>query len=325
MKIVLAGQLDRVYANARARASGDAASPAYDNADGAQHEEDRLLTHRAATLAALSETVVATPDWYPLDDEDEEDLTGDRVHPSFAPGMALTRSAWVALYDDAAGLVKAVDFLGSYSERSQVILDQVDAPDAWVEDDSSRSLQRASIGAAHAYLTELLLQAFLAWQAGAILVIGEADCHLLADVAKFLVEGGRPRPFPIPDLRAVVRPDGALASGRIPDLGFEELTDVEAGRADPGVRAYAHRLQSIVAAPEETDVRARLEAALAADRPAGSRRRGANNDIAVALEHAEILGNGDLRIMPSSKASARYVRRHFASTGLRTIVLIENP
>ena len=324
MKIVLAGQLDRVYANARIRASGDAASPANDNADGALSEEDRLLFHRAGTLVALGETVVAIPDWYLLDDEVEKGRTGDRVDPSFALGMSLTKRAWAALYDDAAGLVQAVDFLGSYSERSQAILEEIDTPDAWVEDDSPRSLQRASIGAAHAYLTELLLQAFLAWQAGAILVIEEADCHLLADVAEFLVEGGRPRPFPIPDLRAAARPDVALASGRIPNLGFEELADVEAGRADPAVRAYAHRLQSIVAAPEVTEVRVRLEAALAEDRPAGSHGNGTNEDIPVAIEHAEILGNGDLSAMPSSKASARYARRQFPSNGLRTLVLVEN-
>jgi len=323
MKIVLAGQLDRVYANARARASGDAASPANDNADGTRSEEDRLLFHRAGTLSALSETVIATPDWYPLD-EDEEDGTRGRMDPSFAPGMSLTRRAWAALYDDAAGLVQAVDFLGSYSERSRAILEGIDTPDAWVEDDSPRSLQRTRIGAAHAYLTELLLQAFLAWQAGAILVIGEGDCHLLADVAKFLIEGRRPRPFPIPDLSAIVRSDGVLASGRIPSLGFEELTDVEAGRADPGVQTYAHRLQAIVAAPVARDARARLEAALAAGHPTGLRQKGADNDIAVAIEQVEILGNGDLGVMPSSKASARYARRQFASKGLRTIVLIED-
>lgn len=324
MKIVLAGQLDRVYANARARASGDAGSPANDNADGAQSEEDRLLFHRAGTLAALSETVVTTPDWYPHDDGDEKGRTADRMGSSFAPGMSLTKRAWADLYDEAAGLVQAVDFLGSYSERSQALLEEIDAPDAWVEDDSPRSLQRSSIGAAHAYLAELLLQAFLAWQVGAILIIGEADCHLLADVAKFLVEGGRPRPFPIPDLRAAVRTDGALASGRISNLGFEELADVEAGRENPDVRAYAHRLQSIVAAPEVRDVQARLEAALPADRSAGSRHKSDVADIAVVIEHAEILGNADLRVMPSSKASVRYVRRQFASEGLRTLILTES-
>ena len=247
------------------------------------------------------------------------------MDPSFAPGMSLTKSAWADLYDDAAGLVKAVDFLGSYSERSQATLEKIDTPDAWVEDDSPRSLERASIGAAHAYLTELLLQPVLAWQVGAVLVIGEADCHLLADVAKFLVEGGRPRPFPIPDLRAVVRPDGALVPGKLPNLGFDELAGVAAGREDPSVQAYARQLQSIVAAPEVVGVPARLEAALAANRPAGSRQKGADNDIMVVIEHAEILGNADLRVMPRSKASVRYVRRQFAPIGLRTLVLIADP
>lgn len=325
MKIVLAGQLDRVYANACARALGNAACPANDDADVAQFEEDRLLFHRAGTLAALSETVVTTPDWYPLGNEEEKPRSADRRASTFAPGMSLTNHAWADLYDDAAGLVKAVDFLGSYSERSQGILEKIDVPDAWFEDDSPRSLQRGSIGAAHAYLTELLLQPFLAWQAGAILVIGEADCHLLADVAKFLIEGGSPRPFPIPDLRAVARPNGAIVSGIMPNLGFEDFAAVEAGRGDPGIQTYAHRLQSIVAAPEVTDVRAHLEAALAAGRPTGARRTGANDEIAITLVQAKILGNGDLRIMPGSKASARYVRRQFAPEGLRTLVLIDGP
>jgi hypothetical protein len=322
MKVVLAGQLERVYANALARAEGDAEVPANDNGDGPQSEKDRLFFHRAATLAVLSDTVVTAPDWYLTDGEDEEDRAGRLSNDlSFAPGMPLTAALWAALYDDAAGLVKAVDFLGNYSRRSQATLDEIAAPDAWVEDDSPRSLRRANLGASHAYLTDLLLQPFLAWQAGAVLVIAEADCHLLADIATFLVERGWPRPFPIPDLREIVRPAGALVSGKLPNLGFEEFADVEAGRQDRGVRTYARRLQSIVEAPELFDVGERLETALAAARPAGSCRNGLD-DIAVVVEHAGILSNAAVQVTPRMTTLGRYVRRRFAPQGLRTLVLV---
>ena len=201
MNIFLAGQFDRVYANALAcGAQGQDHIPDTRSND-AQPEKDRHLFRRAATLAALSSTVVTAPDWYTFDDGIEESQAALlRQDPSFAPGMALPRETWAELYDDAVGLVKAVDFLGSYSEQSLATLDDLSAPHVWIDGDSPRSLQRASIGATHAYLTELLLQPFLAWVSGAVLVISGADCHLLADIAAFLVEQARPRPFPIPDL-----------------------------------------------------------------------------------------------------------------------------
>ncbi|MBP32444.1 MAG: hypothetical protein CMH16_24635 [Methylobacterium sp.] len=315
MKIVLAGQLDRVYSNALARASE---SDWREHVDPAWYEKDRLLFHRAGTLSALSDTVVTAPDWNQPDDEDEESRTAPRgKDPIFAPGMSLTKDLWASLHDDAAGLVEAVDFLSGYSKQSLATLDEIDTPDAWVDNDSPRSLRRASIGAPHAYLIDLLLQPFLAWQAGAVLVIAQADCHVLADVAKFLIDSARPRPFPIPDLRNVAAPDTTSATGRVINLGLQGLTDIEAQRRNPALQSYARQLHAILEAPELTDVGERLKAA----RPTGAQFTEMADDIAVVVQHAEILNNTGVQVAAHNKIFFRWARRKFSPGGLRTLIL----
>ncbi|WP_289016576.1 hypothetical protein [uncultured Methylobacterium sp.] len=320
MKIVLAGQLDRVHANALARRADDEGVGQTERWEDMQSETDRLLFGRAGTLAALSSTVVTAPDW---DAIGEGSFAAPRRKDlSFAPGMSLTKRGWARLYEEAAGLVKAMAFLGSYSKRSLATLEEISAPDAWVDDDSPRSLRRADLGATHAYLTDLLLQPFVASQVGALLVITEADCHLLADVATFLVEGGRPRPFPIPDLRGIVRPDGARVSGKIASLGLRDLADVDAARKDPSIQAYARQLQSIFWAPELFDLGVRLEAALAGVGSTGTRFEEADVDLALIVEDARLLSNTDVRVAPHGKELARLARRRFAPQDLRTLVLV---
>ncbi|AYO81032.1 hypothetical protein [Methylobacterium brachiatum] len=323
MKIVLAGQLDRVYSNTLARIEDDADEGWREHVDPAQFEKDRLLFHRAGTLAALSGTVVTAPNWYPVDDADEEGSPAAACRdPSFAPGMLLTDDMWAALYDDAAGLVKAVDFLDGYSKPSLLALDEIDAPDAWIDDDSPRSLQRATVGATHAYLTDLLLQPFLAWHAGAVLVIEKADCHLLADIARLLVADARPRPFPIPDLRNVAAPDAAGATGKVINLGLEDLASIEAERQNPPIQSYARQLCSIVEAPEAPDVNERLARALGAARSSGARSGPAVNDIEVIVEQVEILSNATLRVASHKTDLARLARRNFTAQKLRLLVLV---
>ncbi len=235
--------------------------------------------------------------------------------------MPLARSMWTGLYEDAAGLVKAIAFLGGFSKRSFATLDEIGAPAAWVDGDSPSSLRRADVGPTHAYLVDLLLQPFLAWQANAVLVVAEADCHLLADIAKFLVDGSLPRPFPIPDLREVVRPGRAASAGRVPDLGLENLADVEAKRQDPDLQAYARRFRSIVAAPEPEGVGERLDAALAEARSTGGHFGKPAADIAVGVEHAGIMDNSAALVAAHRQDLGRLARRTFAPRRLRTLVL----
>lgn len=322
MKIVLAGQFDRVYANALARSAQRQDHIPDTPANEAQPEKDMRLFQRAGTLAALSSTVVTAPDWYPFEDRVEESQSALlRKDLNFVPGMALPREALAELYDDAVGLVKAVDFLGSYSKWSLATLDDLSAPHAWIDDDSPRSLQRARMGASHAYLTELLLQPFLAWVSGAVLVISGADCHLLADIATFLVEGGRPRPFPIPDLREIGRLDNASVPGRVVNLGLEDVSDIGKARRELRVQGYAQRLKSIFEAPDLIGVGERLELAMAAAPPPEAPPRYGDNDIRVVVEDAEILRNSNVRVAPHNKALVRWARRQFAPQRLRTIVL----
>lgn len=321
MKIVLAGQLNRVYSNAVAFRASDSDGARNRDVRKARREKDRPLVHRALSLAALSYSIVTSQNLGVGDNDDHPALQRSQ-DPHFAPGMSLTPSLWADLYDDAAGLVKAVDFLGSYSEPALTVMNAIDATGAWIDDDGPRSLRRSKMGTTHTYLADLLLQAFLAWQAQAILVLCEADCHVLADIAKFLVEGNRPRPFPIPDLRAIVRRDGQSAFGKLPNLELECLEDVEEAREDRGVQNFSGRVRDRFEVSQLSDVTSLVSAALAAARSPGTRLQG-TDDFAVSIADAKILGNEGVQVPLNKKALVRMSLRRFAAHDLRSIIFLD--
>ncbi|MCJ2121637.1 hypothetical protein [Methylobacterium sp. J-077] len=149
------------------------------------------------------------------------------------------------------------------------------------------------------------------------MVIAQADCHVLADVAKFLIDSARPRPFPIPDLRNVAAQDTTSATGRVINLGLQDLADIETQRRTPGIQSYARQLHTILEAPELSDAGQCLEAA----RSIGAQFTGGVDDIAVVIEHVEILNNTDVQVAAHKKGLIRWARRKFSPRGLRTLVL----
>lgn len=76
-------------------------------------------------------------------------------------------------------------------------------------------------------------------------------------------------------------------------------------------------MHAILEAPELTDVGERLKAA----RPTGAQFTEMADDIAVVVQHAEILNNTGVQVAAHNKIFCRWARRKFSPGGLRTLIL----
>lgn len=320
MRIVLSGDLSRVFFAATTCRLIESDTPGGAPTGRKRPERDGFLFHRAGTLAALSCAVVPVPDWRPR--ESEEGRTVPRGEElSFTSGMSLEQGEWLELYDDAVTLARAAHFVRKPSRQMLAGTQPTRVPQAWDDGGALWSSRLDGVGATQAHLTELLLQAFLAWQADAVLVISENDCRLLAGIAEFLIDNSWPSPFPIPDLRSTTCSDGPWVAGRIANLGPEHLAHVEADRRNSEIVRYAQQLRHVVEMPTSPDVSQRLERAFAAVRLLRARPNGCTDEIPVVVGHAGILYNADARVPLYKKALACWARRRFTPQNVRLLAL----
>lgn len=326
MKIVFAGQLDRVFANEFAISVGlDPDSDIDLEAVEEQRSADFHYFQMAGTLAALSDEIVSLP---------YVRYAADPVYQGsefkFPPGMTdpeavRQRIDAIASFDpvvsDALELAKMCALVGQLSTASEDVLDNVDTEEAWIGHYHALRHLHGDQGVPLAYLAGLLMQAFHAWETGAVLVLAECDRFILADLGAMIVRKRWPRPFAIPDLRYMGPPYNKKWSGPLVNLRPVDIDAVDVLKRDPGIRAYADAIVEIVLRAEVGKVGSALEGAKRSLR-SGIFSRG-NDDAEITLVAASVrmFGNAGT-VTPGGKPDPdAWSKRRFPHRTLRTIVL----
>jgi hypothetical protein len=326
MKIVFAGQLDRVFANEFALAVGLEPDEEVDSESVEQQRAaDARYFEMAGTLAALSDEILPLPyvRYAPDPDYDEGTLHFTRFVND--PDTVLQSLKAICSCDqwaeDALDLAKVCAFVGRLAAASDDVLDDVDTEEAWIGHYHALLHLHGDHGVPHAYLAGLLMQALWAWEMDAVLVLAECDRFILADLGAILVKKRWPRPFAIPDLRYMGPPHNKKSCGPLVNLRPADLLAAEALREEPSVRAYAASVFDAVRSAKAGNVGCALEKAQRSVREVISDLQSGEADITLVAADIKMFSNVGT-ITPGGKPDPDdWSKRRFAPRTLRTIVL----
>lgn len=326
MKIVFAGQLDRVFANERAIAAGLDADEDLDlEAVEEQRSADAFLFRMAGTLAALSDEILPLPYIRYEPDPIHQESTPEFVQTVMDREAFKSRAAAIAHFDqmadEALDLSKGCALLNELASTTDDVLDKVDTEDAWIGHYHGVKHLHDDHGIPLAYLAGLLMQAHHAWEMGAVLVIAESDRLILADLGAMIVRRRWPRPFAIPDLRYMGPPYNKKRCGPLLNLRPTDLANVDALKRDPGIRVFAEAISKIVSGVEPGDVGSALKKANRSWRSDISRLPNDHGEITLFVASARIFGNAGTVSLGRNTTSNDWAQRRFRARMLRTIVL----
>lgn len=326
MKIVFAGQLDRVFANEYAIAAGLEADEDLDwEAVEEQRSADAALFQVAGTLAALSDEILPLPYI-----RYEPDLIHQEGTPEFVQTVMVleafrSRAAAIAHFDqmadEALDLSKGCALLNELASTTDDILDEVDTEDAWIGHYHGVKHLHGDHGIPLAYLAGLLMQAYYAWETGAVLVIAECDRFILADLGAMIVRRRWPRPFAIPDLRYMGPPYNKKMCGPLLNLRPTDLANVDALKRDPGIRGFAEAISKIVSGAEPGDVGSALKKANCSWRSDIPRLPNDHGETTLCVANTRMFGNAGTVSLGRNTTSNDWAQRRFPARMLRTIVL----
>jgi hypothetical protein len=323
MKIVLGGQLDRVFANEVGIAAGLDPDEAPDSGEiNEQRLSDRRYFHLAGTVAALSDRVVTLP--YVRWINDENSFATSAVNTAASETILEHARSYVyfdRITEEAVDLVNVCALIGRFAISTSAVLDEIDTELAWLGDYHALMHLHADRGAPIAYIVGLLVQALLAWESDAVFVLAECDRSILADLGSILVRNRWPRPFPIPDLRNMGPPPDEKRRGRLLNLQPTDFPAVAALGRELRVRAYADAVFDVIRNARAGTVGPALERA---ERPAHSTMtaHGASEfAIELVAGSVEMFSNVGT-VNPSEEPdSDDWSKRRFPSRRLATIVL----
>jgi hypothetical protein len=326
MKIVFAGQLDRVFANEFAISVGLDPDEDLDLEDvDEQRSTDSYYFQMAGTLAALSGEVVPLP--YV---RYAADPTYQQSELEFLPSVADPKAAGqrieaIARFDlvanEALELAKICALVGQFLIASDEILDGVDTEEAWIGHYHALRHLHGDHGVPLTYLAGLLMQALHAWETGAVIVLAECDRFILADLGAMIVRKRWPRPFAIPDLRYIGPPYNKECSGPIVNLRPADLSAVDVFKRDPGIRAYAEAIAEIVSRAEVGNVGSALEGAKRSLRLGIPSRVKGTAEITLVAASVKMFGNAGTATPGRQSNPDDWSKRRFPKRMLRTIVL----
>jgi hypothetical protein len=326
MKIVFAGQLDRVFANEFAISVGLEPDEDLDLEDvDEQRSADSHYFHMAGTLAALSDEIVPLPYVrYAADPVYRESELGSST-PVSDPKAAGQRIEAIARFDrlanEALELAKMCAFVGQLSAACDDVLDDVDTEEAWIGHYHALRHLHGDYGVPHAYIAGLLIQALHAWQTGAVLALAECDRFILADLGAMIVRKRWPRPFAIPDLRYMGPPYNKKCSGSLLNLRPVDIDAVDVFKRDPRIRAYADAIAEIVSRAEVGNVGSALKGAKRSLHSGIPSRVNDDAEITLVAASVRMFGNAGT-VTPGGKSDPdAWSKRRFPHRMLRTIVL----
>lgn len=326
MKIVLAGQLDRVFANEFAIFVGLEPDDDTDlEAVESRRSADTRYFQMACTLAALSDEIIPLP--YVRHDNNPvyrgrklellEAVTDAKAIASRVEAIA----HFDQVADEALDLVKGCTLLWLMAAKSDDVLNDIGTEEAWIGNYHALRHLHGDDGIPDAYHAGLLMQALLAWETGAVLVLAECDRRILADLGATIVRQGWPRPFAIPDLRYMGPPYNDKICGPLLDLRPTDLANVEALKSDPGLCAYAETISNIVSGAEAENVGSALRRANCSSRSGIHALADDHARITLVAASVRMFGNASTvtpGVKPSRDARSR---RRLPQRMLRTIVL----
>lgn len=323
MKIVLGGQLDRVFANEVGIAAGLDPDEAPDSGEiDEQRLSDRRYFHLAGTVAALSDRVVTLPylSWI----VDENSFATSAANTAASETILERARSYVhfdLVTEEAVDLVNVCALIGRFALSTNAVLDQIDTQLAWLGDYHALMHLHADRGAPIAYIAGLLVQALLAWESDAVLVLAECDRSILADLGSILVRNRWPRPFPIPDLRNMGPPHDEKRRGRLLNLQPTDFPAIAALGRDPRVRAYADAVSSVIRDARAGKVGSALEGAEGSAHSTITAHGASELGIELVAGSVEMFSNVGT-VNPNEEPDPDdWSKRRFPSRSLATIVL----
>lgn len=326
MKAVFAGQLDRVFANEFAIFVGPESDDHWDlDSVEEQRSADRGYFHLAGTFAALCDEVVSLPYVrYAADPICHENASVNSEITTDSQALWSRIDAAISfdhVATDALELAKVCALMGQLAAATDVVLDEVDTEEAWIGHYHALKHLHGDNGVPLAYLAGLLMQAFHACETGAVFVLAECDRLILADLGSMIVRKRWPRPFSIPDLRHMGPPYNARRCGPLLNLCPSDLTDVEAFRRDPAIRAYAEAISEIVRSAEAGNVGAALQTANRSRRSGITRCVEGIAEIQMIAANVRMFSNAGTVTPVRNSAWDDWSKRRLPSRRLKTIVL----